>query len=103
MLKISSFCAQFLHYQLEFPDPAPTLIIIEHNLLSDSVASTTVSGLAAGSLSSLVTHPADVVKTRVQLQNNLTERAGLNKIIPALYKVFYCNYGMFTVTMVCLL
>ncbi|XP_063682058.1 mitochondrial glycine transporter-like [Bolinopsis microptera] len=53
---------------------------------SDSVVSTTISGLAAGSLSSLITHPADVIKTRVQLQNNLTQRVGLNKIIPALYK-----------------
>jgi len=53
---------------------------------SDSVISTTASGLAAGSLASLITHPADVIKTRIQLQNNVTQCDKLKQIVSALYK-----------------
>lgn len=34
---------------------------------SDSMLSTSISGLVAGSLASCITHPADVVKTRIQI------------------------------------
>jgi len=53
---------------------------------SDSVLSTTVSGLAAGSLASLITHPADVIKTRVQIEKSVTQRGRLHQIVPALYQ-----------------
>lgn len=53
---------------------------------SDSVLSTTVSGLAAGSLATLATHPADVIKTRVQIEKNVAQRGRINQIVPALYQ-----------------
>ncbi|KAL5253886.1 hypothetical protein ACHWQZ_G013598 [Mnemiopsis leidyi] len=52
---------------------------------SDSVASTTLSGLVAGSLASLITHPADVIKTRIQIDNT-TQRGSLRHIVPKIYQ-----------------
>ena len=53
--------------------------------------STTVSGLAAGSLATLATHPADVIKTRVQIEKNVAQRGRINQIVPALYQVSWCT------------
>lgn len=53
---------------------------------SDSVLSTVVSGCAAGSLASLLTHPADVIKTRVQIERHVTQRGTLLQIVPTLYR-----------------
>jgi len=50
---------------------------------SDSVASTTVSGLTAGCAASLMTHPADVVKTRIQTS---TTPATVGQITAALFR-----------------
>lgn len=56
---------------------------------SGSVRSTTVSGLCAGSLAALITHPADVIKTRVQ-----TQGAGQRTSVPQTILLLYNEQGI---------